>query len=88
MLAALVLAMSLPTTTASAATDRRICALGLSVFGTGVELLCSEPKGPDVIDTSCQVFEPMRWSRNDTPATRAQAKQHNRAWESLCGENK
>lgn len=85
-LLALALTCAIPApTTASAATDGRFCALNLSILGTGVELLCSGPKGSAATDTSCQAFEPIRWSRQDTPDTIAQAKAHNAAWLALCG---
>ena len=79
-----MLAIPAPTT-ASAATETRFCFVGLSVLGTGVELLCTEPNGPSVIDTACQAFEPLRWSMRDTPRTIAQARAHNAAWLALCG---
>jgi hypothetical protein len=81
---ALMLAIPAPTT-ASAGTDSRFCLLGLSVIGTGIELFCSKPRRPAVIDTACQGFAPLRWSRRDTPQTIAQAKAHNAAWLELCG---
>jgi hypothetical protein len=83
LLLAPMLAIATPTT-ASAATDGRFCLLGLTVLGTGVEFLCREPEAPAVVDTACRAFEPIRWSRNDTPDTVAQAKAHNAAWRALC----
>lgn len=80
----------LTATTASAgiegAEGRRFCLVNLMLLGTGTEIGCSEPKGPDVVDTSCQAFEPFRWSRRDTPESIAQAKEHNAAWSALCGK--
>jgi len=32
----------------------------------------------------CQAFRPIAWSRDDTPQTVADVKQHNRAWCALC----
>ena len=68
--------------------SRRFCALGLSIFGMGVELICSGPKGTDVIDTTCQAFERIRWSGRDTAQTIRQAKEHNAAWMAICGRKK
>lgn len=36
-------------------------------------------------DVSCAAFEPLRWSRRDTAETIRQAKEHNAAWDALCG---
>jgi hypothetical protein len=63
----------------------RLCVVGLSILGTGVELFCSKPQTPAAIDTTCHAFELLRWSRRDTPQTIAQAKAHNAAWLALCG---
>ncbi len=52
----------------------------------GIGLLCSAPdKQVTAIDTTCQAFEPIRWSRRDTDKTIRQAKEHNAAWVRLCG---
>ena len=37
-------------------------------------------------DVSCLVFEPVRWSLNDTAETISQIKAHNAAWKSVCGK--
>lgn len=37
-----------------------------------------------VVDTSCVVFEPIRYSRRDTEGTQDQVKAHNAAWDSIC----
>jgi len=34
---------------------------------------------------ACRSFEPIRWSRNDTPVTVRQVKGHNAAWKAVCG---
>lgn len=61
----------------------KLCAL--MIFGLG--LICVEPqKDKTAIDTSCQAFEPIRWSRQDTEETIRRAKEHNAAWEQLCAE--
>ncbi len=36
------------------------------------------------IKAGCLVFDPITYSRNDTPETAKQVRQHNAAWESLC----
>ena len=66
------------------AADRRICLLDFQVFGTGAGLICDEPDDPAVIDTSCEAFEPIRYSRTDTEETRRQIREHNAAWDALC----
>lgn len=61
----------------------KLCAL--MIFGLG--LICAEPhKDKTAIDTSCQAFEPILWSRHDTEETIRRAKEHNAAWEQLCAE--
>jgi hypothetical protein len=37
-----------------------------------------------VTDTSCGAFDPIRYSRKDTPATIQQAREHNAAYDALC----
>jgi hypothetical protein len=53
-------------------------------LGTGKGLICQEPAGGAVIDTACQAFEPIRYSRNDTDETKRQIRGHNAAWTALC----
>jgi hypothetical protein len=36
-------------------------------------------------DASCLAYEPIRYSRTDTEATRRQIIEHNAAWDALCG---
>ena len=51
-------------------------------------MLCDEPADPAVVDTSCQVFEPIHYSRTDTDETRQHIREHNAAWDALCNEKK
>lgn len=37
-----------------------------------------------MIDTSCSAFEPIRYSRTDTPETVKEIRAHNAAWDALC----
>lgn len=86
LVAALILILS--ATTASAGTREpagRFCLLSLVILGTGAEIGCAASQAP-AIDTSCQVFEPIRWSRRDTPETVRQVKEHNASWQALCGD--
>ena len=53
-------------------------------MGTGGALLCSDPASQTVVDTSCQAFEPIRYSRHDTDETRKAIRAHNAAWDALC----
>lgn len=39
-----------------------------------------------VTDTSCLAFEPITYSRKDTPITAVQIRQHNAAFNALCGK--
>jgi hypothetical protein len=87
MLAPMILALMIPTG-AIDATERRICFFEFQVLGTGAGVFCDEPAGPDVVDTSCQAFEPIRYSRTDTDETRQQIREHNAAWDVLCKEKK
>jgi len=55
----------------------------LMILGMG--LLCADPAaGPVPLDTSCQAFEPLRWSSRDTRETIRQAREHNAAFDTLC----
>jgi len=68
--------------------EGRFCLLSLSLLGTGVEFACAAPPRPEIVDTACGAFQPLRWSRADTPRTVAQAKAHNAAWTALCGPSR
>lgn len=61
-----------------------ILAAGMSLVG------CSMTTGSEEISTvvSCSSFQPIYWSKRDTPQTQAQAKEHNAAYVSLCGASK
>ena len=37
-----------------------------------------------VVDTSCEAFGPVTYSRADTARTRLQIRRHNAAWDALC----
>lgn len=39
-----------------------------------------------VTDTTCLAFEPITYSRKDTPVTARQVRQHNAAFRALCGK--
>ena len=58
----------------------RICGISALLLLAG----CAAASAPAVVDTSCQAFEPITYSRRDTPETVAQIRQHNAAWVSLC----
>lgn len=45
---------------------------------------CATTTPISVTDTSCGAFEPIRYSRKDTPATIQQAREHNAAYDTLC----
>lgn len=64
--------------------DRRFCAAEFYLGGTGGSVLCEQPAQQAVIDTACQAFEPIRYSRQDTPETIKQVRAHNAAWDALC----
>jgi hypothetical protein len=40
----------------------------------------------DSIRVACQSFNPIRWSKQDTPLTIAQVREANAAWQALCGK--
>lgn len=80
--------LALTTTTAIAETDGRTCLLGLTLFGQSVNIGClgkrdraaqasikkfCGPKG------SGKPFQPMGWSKRDTPETIDEAREHNAA---------
>jgi hypothetical protein len=73
-------------TSATEARDRRpICLLDVQILGTGAGLLCEDDQtASKVVDTSCQAFEPIRYSKKDTDETIRQAREHNAAWDALC----
>jgi hypothetical protein len=70
-------------TCATEAQERRVCVLDLQVLGTGAGILCEQPASA-VIDTSCQAYEPIRYSRTDTEETKRQIRAHNAAYDALC----
>lgn len=84
--AALVTAIQILTilTYATEAYATRTCLFAFQLLGSGKGLICQEPARPAVIDTACQAFEPIRYSRNDTDETKRQVRGHNAAWEALC----
>lgn len=45
---------------------------------------CATTTPTFVTDTSCLAFEPITYSRRDTPETIKQIKGHNAAYDSLC----
>lgn len=45
---------------------------------------CQTPTPIGGIDTSCQAFEPITYSRKDTAETMKQVREHNAAWDALC----
>jgi hypothetical protein len=47
-------------------------------------VLCEQPAQTAVADTACQAFEPIRYSRKDTPDTIKAIRAHNAAWDALC----
>jgi hypothetical protein len=54
------------------------------IFGLGV--LCTGPRpAPPPTDLACDAFAPITWSLRDTDPTIAEVKQHNAAWQRLCG---
>jgi hypothetical protein len=69
---------------ATEAAQSRVCVFDLQLFGVGKGILCEQPARQVVIDTACQAFEPIRYSRNDTAETVRQVRAHNAAWDALC----
>ena len=47
---------------------------------------CQTTTPTAVTDTACLAFEPITYSRKDTPLTNLQIRQHNAAFRSLCGK--
>lgn len=45
---------------------------------------CATTTPTFVTDTACLAFEPIRYSRQDTPKTQSQIRAHNAAWDALC----
>lgn len=45
---------------------------------------CQTTTQTAVIDTSCVAFEPITYSRRDTPETMIQVRRHNAAFNALC----
>ena len=81
--------LALTTTTATAATDqRRTCLLGLTLFGQSIDVGCfgkSDRAAQASIRKFCgpkgsgKPFQPMAWSKRDTPETIDEAREHNAA---------
>lgn len=42
------------------------------------------PQPPLLTRVACESFEPIRWSKDDTPETIVQVKGHNASWGALC----
>lgn len=84
VLAAAIPILTTITCATEAAERRRLCAVELSVLGTGAALLCEQPASRVVTDTACKAYVPIRYSRKDTPDTIRQAREHNAAWDALC----
>jgi hypothetical protein len=66
------------------AAETRVCVFDLQLFGVGKGILCEQPARQVVVDTACQAFEPIRYSRDDTAETVKQVRAHNAAWNALC----
>jgi hypothetical protein len=47
---------------------------------------CQTTTPTAVTDTACLAFEPITYSRKDTPLTNRQIRQHNAAFRTLCGK--
>lgn len=47
---------------------------------------CATGTVETVTDTSCRIFKPISWSKQDTEATKRQVVGHNRAFSAVCGE--
>ena len=72
-------------TCATEAAGRRFCLFDLSILGTGGGVLCEQPTARAVaVDTACQAYAPIRYSRTDTAETVRQVREHNAAWDALC----
>jgi hypothetical protein len=68
-------------------------ATGAVLMMLGVLTSCTHPMGSggtDMVATtkkaSCGLFEPIGWSRLDTPETIGAIKAHNAAYRAICGE--
>lgn len=84
-LAAAIPILTILTCATDAAERRRLCLVEVSLLGTGGGLLCEQPQPRQVVvDTSCEVFTPIRHSRKDTPESTRQIREHNAAWDALC----
>ena len=60
-----------------------IRSIAMAVF---LALSLSACADPQIVDTSCASFQPIRYSASrDTPETVDQVRQHNAAWKALCG---
>lgn len=47
---------------------------------------CATTTRTSVIDTSCKSFVAIHYSRKDTAGTIQQVREHNAAWDALCGK--
>jgi len=45
-------------------------------------------KPPVVVDSYCENYKPVRWSKNDTPETAQQVRENNAVYKALCPRNK
>lgn len=66
------------------AAERSICLFEFYVAGTGGSMVCEQPAQQRVVDTACQAFEPIRYSKTDTQETIQKVREHNAAWDALC----
>ena len=53
-------------------------------FGTNQPPTEVEQSADEIIAEVCKTFQPIRYSRTDTPDTIDQVQAHNRAWVQLC----
>jgi len=53
-------------------------------FGTNQPPAEVERSADEIIAEVCQTFQPIRYSRTDTPLTIDQVQAHNRAYDALC----
>lgn len=66
------------------AAERRFCLFEFYAAGTGGGIFCEQPAKKLVVDTACEAFEPIRYSRTDTDETKKRVRAHNAAWDALC----
>lgn len=81
----MILTLMIPIDAIEAA-EKRICLIDFQLLGSGGGLLCGRSEAADrvVVDTVCEAFEPIRYSRTDTQETRRQIREHNAMWDALC----